>query len=96
MYRNRKLLDLARDCPKCMLCGKHNDETIVAAHSNQLLDGRGKGIKSHDFRIAFLCFTCHNEVDIGKGSREEKRIAWEYAHRNSIGWLFESGHLEVK
>jgi hypothetical protein len=29
-------------------------------------------------------------------SREERINLWEDAHRRTIGWLFENGHLEVK
>lgn len=97
IYRNRKLLDLAREATHCMDCGRHNDGTVVAAHSNQMRDGKGKSIKAHDHRVAFICFACHSEIDQGhKLSREERVARWEEAHRKTIGWLFESGHLEVK
>jgi hypothetical protein len=29
-------------------------------------------------------------------NREEKLALFEEAHRRTIGWLFENGHLEVK
>ena len=90
MYRNKKLLEAVRDCP-CQLCGAQ-DGTIVAAHSNQMRDGKGRGLKAHDYRIAALCFKCHYEIDQGaKMSRQERVDAWESAHRSTIGWLFESG-----
>lgn len=69
---------------------------MVAAHSNQLRDGKGRSIKAHDYRIAALCYTCHADIDQGKMSREDKQDLWEMAHRKTIGWLFESGNLEVK
>ena len=50
MYRSKKLLALAQFAP-CMHCGIE-DGTIVAAHSNQLRDGKGRGLKSHDYRIS--------------------------------------------
>ena len=94
-YRNPKLLKLAKDAP-CVLCGS-NDGTVVACHSNQLRDKKGTGIKSHDFRISYMCNTHHNMVDNGKELSRDERIAlWEEAHRRSIGWLFENGHLVVK
>ena len=94
-YRNPKLLKLAKDAP-CMNCGIM-DNTIVAAHSNQLRDGKGTGIKSDDHRIAYLCSMCHDRIDNGKElSREERIELWENAHRRTIGYLFTSGHLEVK
>ena len=95
-YRNRKLLDMLREAPACMHCGNYNDGTVVAAHSNQLRDGKGKGIKAHDYRSAALCFTCHSELDQGsKMSKDERREMWEEAHRKTIGWLFESGRIKV-
>ena len=97
MYRNRKLLDAIKDCPTCMSCDRHNDETIVAAHSNALRDGKGRGLKAHDYRIAALCFTCHLKLDQGHTmSRQERTEMWEEAHRKTIGWLFESLRLIVK
>jgi hypothetical protein len=80
-----------------MSCGKYNDGSVVAAHSNQLRDGKGKGIKASDFRIAYLCHPCHFAIDQGKDmSKDERREMWEDAHRRSIGWLFESGRIDVK
>jgi hypothetical protein len=93
VYRNPKLLKAARDAP-CQMCGAQ-DGTVVAAHSNQLRDGKGRGIKAHDYRIASLCYTCHVEVDQGSSmSKAERREAWEQAHRATIGWLFENGVIE--
>ena len=93
-YRNKKLLEAVRESP-CQLCGAQ-DGTVVAAHSNQLRDGKGRSIKAHDYRIAALCYTCHADIDQGKMSREDKQDLWEMAHRKTIGWLFENNHLEVK
>jgi hypothetical protein len=94
-YRNPKLLKLADGAP-CMMCSIQ-DGTVVAAHSNQLRDGKGTGIKGHDFRIAFLCVTCHNMIDNGnKLSKEERIQLFEHAHRATIGWLFLNNHLGVK
>jgi hypothetical protein len=95
MYRNRKLLDAARELP-CQHCGIE-DGTVVAAHSNQMRDGKGRSLKAHDYRIAALCYRCHSMVDQGyQMSREEKRDMWEEAHRKTIGWLFENGHIKVQ
>lgn len=97
IYRNPKLLRLASKCPRCLLCQKFNDGDVVAAHSNQLRDGKGMGTKAHDYRIAYVCYTCHMEIDQGKEwSKEFRRSQWEKAHRATIGWLFENGHLQVK
>lgn len=88
-YRNKKLLEAVREAP-CMHCGAQNG-TVVAAHSNQLRDGKGRGLKAHDYRISALCFTCHHELDQGnKLSKEERLNMWEDAHRKTIGWLFDN------
>jgi len=97
IYRNPKILALAKECPVCMDCGKRNDGTLVAAHSNQSRDGKGMGIKAHDYRVAFICHDCHAEIDQGnKFTKAERVAAWEAAHRKTIGWLFEAGYLEVR
>ena len=94
MYRNKKLLEVVREAP-CQLCG-NQDGTVVAAHSNQLRDGKGRGIKAHDYRIAALCFRCHTELDQGKDLDRSDRIQkFEEAHRSTIGWLFDTGRLKV-
>jgi hypothetical protein len=95
IYRNKKLLELVRQSP-CQNCGIQ-DGTVVAAHSNQLRDGKGRGLKAHDYRIAALCFRCHSELDQGpKMSKAERVETWEEAHRGTIGWLFENGHFDIK
>jgi cytochrome c553 len=95
MYRNKKLLEIARLLP-CQHCGIE-DGTVVAAHSNQLRDGKGRGLKSSDFRIASLCFRCHAEADTSSTLTKVARIEmWEQAHRATIGELFERGLIVVK
>jgi predicted GNAT superfamily acetyltransferase len=95
MYRNQKLLEACRQLP-CQLC-EAEDGTVVAAHSNQLLDGKGKGIKASDFRVAALCFHCHMDLDQGnKLTKEQRREFWEMAHRKTIGELFERGFVTCK
>lgn len=93
MYRNDKLLKTAKGAP-CQYCFIENG-TTVAAHSNQYRDGRGSHLKSHDYRIAFLCNTCHNEIDYGRLTKDERTEMWEVAHRNTIGYLFENNLLKV-
>ena len=95
MYRNQKLLETVREF-ECVLCGAE-DGTVVAAHSNQLRDGKGKGIKAHDYRIAALCYRCHMAIDQGhRMDKQEKEAMWEEAHRKTVGWLFENNHIKVK
>lgn len=94
-YRNQYLLEVVRDSC-CQHCGTR-DGTIVAAHSNQQRDGKGTGIKAHDYRIAALCFKCHYNLDQGNAlTKQERKEMWEEAHRKTVGWLFEQGHLTVK
>jgi cytochrome c553 len=94
VYRNKKLLEVARLLP-CQHCGIE-DGTVVAAHSNQLRDGKGRGLKSSDFRIASLCFRCHAEADTSSTLTKIARIEmWEQAHRATIGELFERGLVGV-
>ena len=88
MYRNAKLLVACRQLP-CQLC-EIEDGTVVAAHSNQLADGKGKGIKASYYRVAALCFSCHMDLDQGnKLSKDQRREFWEIANRRTIGELFE-------
>ena len=93
MYRNPKLLKLARLAP-CMACGA-DDGTIVAAHSNQGRDGKGMGMKASDAAIAFLCYRCHTDIDQGKMSALQRLELWEIAHRKTVRWLIEEGHLRT-
>jgi len=95
-YRNRKLLDLANKCHECMSCGKYNTGGIlVACHSNQLRDGKGKGLKAQDYRIFFGCAACNELLDNGRQTREQNVAMFEEAHRKTIAWLFESDHIKV-
>ena len=94
MYRNKKLLELVRKSP-CQNCGIQNG-TIISAHSNQLRDGKGRGIKAHDYRIAALCYGCHMELDQGTSMSKLERVEmWDEAHRKTIGWLFENDYIKL-
>ena len=95
MYRNKKLLEVVRESP-CQVCNAKNG-TVVAAHSNQLRDGKGRGLKASDAAIAAMCCSCHYDIDQGsKLSKQERIDVWESAHRKTIRWLFENDYLEVK
>jgi hypothetical protein len=95
-YRSPVLLKAAEHAPCCMACHRRNDGSVVMAHSNQLRDGKGMGIKAHDYRVAALCGKCHVELDQGKNMSWEERVSmWELAHRETVGWLFSSGLVEV-
>ncbi len=94
MFRSERLLRACRDLP-CQHCGR-DDGTVVAAHSNQLRDGKGRSLKAHDYRVASLCFQCHAELDQGSSLSREQRIEmWENAHRATLGLLIERHVLRV-
>ncbi len=61
--RSKKITDAANgeSCtwPGCGLC----DGTVVAAHSNELGDGKGTSQKSDDLFVAFLCIGHHDVYD---------------------------------
>ena len=101
-YRNRKLLDLARD-ESCANCGAE-DQTIVSAHSNLSRHGKGKSLKAHDVFIAFLCFRCHSWLDQGNGmdpterftaSRPDKAEMFSVAMDATTLRLWERGRVKV-
>ena len=73
----------------CQICGR---EGVQVAHSNQLKDGKGRGIRAFPWRVAALCVNCHTDIDSGKSlSKQERRDLWDEAHRRTIGELFERG-----
>jgi len=74
MFRSKKLLALAEGMP-CVMCG-NQDGTVVAAHSNLLEHGKGRGLKAHDGMAAWLCYRCHTEYD--QGSQMTKAERREY------------------
>lgn len=93
-YRNPKLRRIVASlaCQRCDI-----EQRSQASHSNQLRDGKGMGIKAHDYRLAALCVECHQEIDQGSTlNRLERLEQWEAAHRRTIGLLFELGHLQVQ
>lgn len=93
IYRNEKLLRAVAQLP-CQMCGLEG--STQAAHSNQLKDGKGRGLKAPDYRIAALCFKCHTEIDQGVKLLKQRRVElWDEAHRKTIGKLFEDGWLDV-
>lgn len=97
MYRNKRLLEAVREIPVCSGCGRANDGTVVAAHSNLLRHGKGRGLKCHDCFVAGLCYACHSNLDQGLDmSREERQDFWQQAHDTTLLWLFMSGKLQIK
>ena len=83
MYRNKKILAEAQH-HACQSCG-NDDETVVAAHSNQLRHGKGRGIKASDCFVAYLCHACHEWLDAGRtASRAMRQEVWGVAHLKTI------------
>lgn len=96
MYRNKKLLEAVREAPYCFGCGRPNDGTVCAAHSNQGTHGKGKALKAHDCFVAALCYVCHAELDQGAHlSREERKQIWSDACVATYGWLMMEGRLKL-
>ncbi len=85
-YRNPRLLRLAEKSPICCICGKPNDGTVVACHSNWGADGKGIGIKAHDI-VAFGCKECHDLIDQRAGdlTRDERALLFYRGVYNT--WL---------
>ena len=76
----------------CQSCGCEGRTQV--SHSNQIRDGKGRGLKSYPWRVAALCDECHRAIDsLGNLSRLERIEKWEDAHRATIGCLFENGLL---
>jgi hypothetical protein len=94
-YRNRKLLNLAHDCP-CLAQFPHactEYQGVEPAHSDQQIFGRGHGHKSHDFAIAALCHTAHLMLDTFE--RDVKQAEWLRAHVRTMEWLWQNEKLKV-
>lgn len=63
----------------------------MAAHSNQLMHGKGRGIKASDQFVAALCYQCHHEVDQGMSCRQTKLMIWNEAHERTKFYLEQAG-----
>lgn len=74
-------------CARCWREGR-----TQVSHSNQSQDGKGMGLKAYPWRVAALCDECHVLIDSGKElKKEERREAWNQAHRWTMGELFARG-----
>jgi hypothetical protein len=64
-HRNPKLLATAKgqQCTLLLTHGLgHDPATVVWAHSDSQIHGKGRGIKSHDCFGAHVCFYCHETL----------------------------------
>lgn len=96
-YRSKKLLEAAKDAPRCMSCNRDNDGTVVGCHPNGLRYGKGMSQKAHDL-VSYLCHDCHSVLDGRSGSltRKEKDGMFLNAFYWSTLWLLQEGRLCVK
>lgn len=101
-YESKKLLQSAKGRP-CQNCGCEN-ETTVAAHANWYEYGKGRGLKSHDWAIAWLCYDCHTWLDGGvallldptkRYLSYDAHKMWNTAHVKTLTILFNEGVLKV-
>lgn len=88
MYRDSDLLKLAQGEP-CLLeihpkCMGEEGSTTVAAHSNQMKHGKGKGIKADDCYSVWACHRCHAMFDQGKMNQEDLIAAFELAFQKQL------------
>lgn len=76
---------------ECQHCGI-NDGSVCAAHSNQGIHHKAKGIKADDSAVAALCHRCHHAVDQGRTmSRTERVQVWTEAHVKTVAELVRLG-----
>jgi len=81
-FRNKQHLKNVASLP-CQYC--FTEGQTQAAHSNQLIHGKGRGIKASDEYTAALCFNCHAELDQGKNlTKEERAVMWIDAHIKTV------------
>ena len=81
-FRSKKHLKNVSSIP-CQHCGL--DGYTQAAHSNQLIHGKGRGIKASDEYTAALCLKCHYELDQGNILSKEERVEmWDNAHKKTV------------
>lgn len=62
-------------------CCRNDLASVVPCHSNQLVHGKGKGIKALDKFTVPGCRHCHAELDQGmRFTKEEKFAIWDAAY----------------
>lgn len=101
MIRSSKILKFAKgqtctmQVPSVCNC---NPETTVAAHSGKGEDGAGKGIKSHDVFIAYMCSSCHDYYD-GRiqieALKDDKLFFFHRAMKRTWLLLIDAGIIKI-
>ncbi|MDW3683924.1 DUF1364 family protein [Cupriavidus sp. CV2] len=60
---------------------RNDPATVVPAHSNQLKDGKGRGLKADDRMTVPACAQCHHELDQGRRLEKLQRcMFWDTAY----------------
>jgi len=94
MYRDADLLKLAQG-QKCLLechpyCLGDEGSTTVAAHSNQLIHGKGRGLKADDCMTVWACSRCHDHLDSGDFlSKKQKAKLFDESWYKQVGAWWE-------
>ena len=99
-YRDKDLLKLAED-QHCLLQVPNfctgGSSTIVACHSNEGVNGKGKGIKASDADTVWGCHSCHTWLDQGTASKEEKTTLYYQAYAQQVvEWLKIARSISLK
>ena len=96
MYRNKKILKSAKGQPCTVRSDWCNGDpaTTVAAHSNQSIHGKSRGMKAHECYIAYACSDCHRWLDESAASRAEKVEAFNAAMHRTWLLLLQNGVLK--
>jgi hypothetical protein len=84
-YVNRQLLDLARLIPCTLRRLGCTTFPTGPLHSNHQRHGKGRSIKAHDCFHAAGCARCHEWLDVGQATREEKAEVFQRAMEET--WL---------
>lgn len=72
---------MAEDRPCLLMMAMYcQPGSTVAAHSNFVGSGKGLGMKAHDFNTVWACARCHDALDSGHRSYDEKYTAFHKAH----------------
>lgn len=93
LWRSGAYLGAVRKLP-CCFPGCNRPAPSQPCHSNQIRDGKGMGIKAHDFRVAAGCDEHHRWNDQAPIATSFDQ--WEQAYRKTIGLLFLAGLITVR
>lgn len=88
MYRDKNLLNLAEG-QECLFnisrrCWTDEGSTTVACHDNSLESGKGMALKADDSKTVWGCYHCHQLLDQGDLSHEDKKAIFKIAFARQI------------